>query len=436
MKMQDSVNYNTQKGLSSARSRILDELENKNKKVSGSEKHHGQVIRGAENSQFIASDKPNDINYKSLENVTFCDYLKTSVSNLNKFNKLMRELDGENGLFAVANIRLLKKDKGGNGYDTGFELRMVNKDTGEEVNAGFVYTSDAGKMTGGYIELKGEPCRKYQESHPEAWNKLIDLLESNEWGLSSCDLALDLHGDYALDNNISVPRLARRAYLGGLLMSDKLKDNGITTQKIDQAGDGWSDFTFGEMTIEKYDPLIDCMGGLTAYIGSKKNSPDYFKIYEKGKERLGKGVEIEGNDRAWVRIEHTLSKKTTKKVSWNALREPDKHFCRDRSAAREIMQDYRKHKLLIESESVLSVSQAKTKCLLLSHKKHFARMQAGGFISHQRKSGISDKKILDDLQKDGSYRVIDDTPNKDTDYNIVMDLQSRKVISQHDSLAV
>lgn len=388
---------------------VLDDVRNKNKQnVPENEPEHrdnaGACSDGVRSSNTYTEKlkssnrkSANVVDYKPSNNVVFCDYLKTSVRDVDMRDELLYTLARKNGVFRTVGITINEVKNKNTGYDNTAELRMKNPDDHEDTfNAGFFCFSDSGKMKGGYIELKGRPCQIMQSQYPEQWNELIDELEYHGWRLSSADLALDIHGDLALDKGITVPKLDMQAG-EGLFTSGKVKNKNISAVGRYPQGD-WSDINDGRTSRKDYDPREFCLDGLTIYIGSKR-SADRWKCYEKEKEMLSKGKGSSGNanELAWVRIEHTMKKTTTKPVNWNALREPDKHFSRDRAGLIEIMQDVRKRAKLDNVVSVVSETIKKTKSTKLRHGLFWANQSSCKAVLLAKREGMTNDQIINEL---------------------------------------
>lgn len=77
-------------------------------------------------------------------------------------------------------------------------------------------------------------------------------------------------------------------------------------------------------------------------MGVRKSADDFIRFYEKGKQLLGKDAEPISADRAWVRIEHEMSRKSTgREIPFDVLLNSDHYFCANRSRVRQIMNDLR-----------------------------------------------------------------------------------------------
>ncbi|HPQ96946.1 MAG TPA: replication initiation factor domain-containing protein, partial [Thiolinea sp.] len=211
--------------------------------------------------------------------------------------------------------------------------------------------------------------------------------------ISRVDVALDLSGEWCREQGYTVPLLFRAAVNDGLFRSDKQR-NPHMQQSFSTAGD-WSALVVGNITPDAYDPLVHCLAGLTAYIGNRKSSDDFFRIYEKGKELLGAMAEAESVDRAWIRIEHEMSRKASgRTLPLAVMLKPDEYFCADRGGVRAIMERLRQSRTLAAAEQWQRAQFRREKGLLLSKKIHWARQSYGRLIHTLTDRGISPEDII------------------------------------------
>ena len=222
------------------------------------------------------SDQGRILNSVPVSNlqITTIDWLRVTTSDLTAFTNTMGDLLADDGLFAHAGLDVRWKDKGLHGYEKSASI-MIWKDN-DYLTVGNIGTSEQGRNKGGLLELTGTGCKILQLEYPALWLELFDLLQHHEWRISRVDVALDLSGDYAKANGYNVPALFKQAVNDGLFQSDNLRNPNMK-QSFSTAGD-WSDLVVGNLTPETYDPIEHCPAGLTAYIGNRKSSDDFFRI--------------------------------------------------------------------------------------------------------------------------------------------------------------
>ena len=265
--------------------------------------------------------------HDALAHVTKVDWLRVTVSDVDAFTGTLNDLEG---ILFDADIAIQWMDKGLHGYEKSAALQ-VWRDS-DVLTVGHIGRSEGGRNRGGLFELTGTGCKILCLEYPALWDELYSLLVYHEWRISRVDVALDLPGDWCRQHGYTVPTLFRAAVNAGLLKSDRLRNPNLQ-QSFSTAGD-WSALVVGNITPDDYDPLQHCPAGLTAYIGNRKSSDDFFRIYEKGKELLGAMAEPESIDRAWVRIEHEMSRKASgRTIPLDVMLRPDDYFCTGRSGA-------------------------------------------------------------------------------------------------------
>lgn len=270
------------------------------------------------------------------------------------------------------------------GYDCSASLR-VWKDN-DFLTVGSIAYAEEGSHEGGLFELTGKGCQLFQVEYPGLWDELHDVLnevkcphEQIGWRIARVDMALDCVGEFALAHQITVPRLYKLGNFEGFFKSD-LARNPLMSQTFTPVGD-WSDFINGVLTPEEYDPLKHAPLGLTGYVGVRKSADDFIRFYEKGKQLLGKDAEPISADRAWVRIEHEMSRKSTgREIPFDVLLNSDHYFCANRSRVRQIMNDLRAFFFLADTASWKRKLFSREKMLMISKKIHYARHAYGRLI--------------------------------------------------------
>lgn len=363
-------------------------------KASGAQLIPRTVIRGGYGF-------PDNTKAKSAANITKIDWLRLTVTDLEAFHNSMGDIDGKGGILHSAGIETVWTEKGLHGYEQSAKL-LMRRDA-DYLTLGHIATSEAGRNKGGLFELTGLGCKLLQLSYPELWNELFSILQLNDWRISRADIALDLPGEYCIEHGYTVPSLFKQAVTHGLFKSDKLKNPNMQ-QSYSTAGD-WSALVVGGITPESYNPIEHCPAGLTAYIGSRKGSADFFRIYEKGKELLGAEAEPDSTERAWVRVEHEMSRKGTgREIPLDVMLRPDAYFALDRSGVRGLMDEYRASLSLEQAEQVQLAQFQKEKSLSLSKKIHWAKYSYGRLFRTLIHRGIEYEQIIEWLTREDGLK--------------------------------
>ncbi len=354
--------------------------------------------------------------------VTMVDWLRVTTSDLGEFNATLAELAEDGGILSEAGMDVKwKQGKGLHGYAESASI-LIWKDN-DYLTIGNIAYSEQGQNKGGMFELTGTGCKVLQVEYPALWLELYNLLTYHDWRISRLDIALDLSGAYCLEHKFTVPRLFRDAKKNDLFKSDANKNPNMKAA-IEPCGD-WSDITVGEIKIDDYDPLQHCPAGLTMYVGNRKSSDDFFRVYEKGKEILGKQAEPENVDRGWIRIEHEMSRKASgRKIPLDAMIRPDEYFCAGRSCVRAIMEAVRHDRELKAIQCWQREQFKREKSLMLSRKVHWARYTYGRTVRTLMEEGLTPEQIVDALAREAGlkefiYDLADYASNDDnqTDLN-------------------
>ena len=351
----------------------------------------------------VAPDEKNFVTIKPInKNVTSVDWLRTTTNDLDAFKSTLSELDGDNGLLENAGFDVKwRQGKGMHGYSESASI-LLWKDNDYMTVGNLAYSED-GRNKGGMFELTGIGCKVLQVEYPTLWSELHALLTEYTWRISRVDIALDLSGAYCQEHGFTVPKLMRDAKKSDLFKSDAAKNPNMKAA-IEPCGD-WSDMTVGELSIDDYDPIVHCPAGLTLYVGKRKSSDDFFRVYEKGKEILGKQAEPEAVDRAWIRIEHEMSRKASGRIiPLDAMIRPDEYFCAGRSNIRAIMEAVRNDRELKAIQCWQREQFQREKSLMLSRKVHWARHTYGRTIHTMRGLGWTDEQIVDALMRESGLK--------------------------------
>jgi len=346
--------------------------------------------------------------FNNQDSITALDWLRLTTNDLKSYRDTMSDLtinpergvlsqdDHCTGILEEAGMQVHWTDKGMHGYDVSASIKIW-KDN-DYLTVGNIAYSEGGRNKGGLFELSGVGCKVLQLEYPALWLELYNVLLLAEWRISRVDIALDLSGDYAQEHGYSVPVLFKQAVNEGLFKADAQR-NPLMKQSFQTAGD-WSPLVCGNLSAETYDPLQHCTGGLTAYVGNRKSSDDFFRIYEKGKQLLGAMAEPESIDRGWVRIEHEMSRKASgRTIPLDVMLRPDEYFCAGRSNVRAIMEQLRAHRDLQAIQSWQRAQFKREKGLLLSKKVHWARHTYGRLLRTLQDKGLSDSEIVEKLSR-------------------------------------
>ena len=324
-------------------------------------------------------------------NVTNIDWLRLTITDLQDFEHTLSEIDAEGGILECASIETRWSEKGLHGYDKSAKL-LIKRDR-DTLTVGHIARSESGGNKGGLFELTGVGCKMLQLQKPELWLELYTLFQFYDWRISRADIALDLPGQYCLDNGYTVPVLFRDVVNDGLFRSDKLRNPNMK-QTYSMVGD-WSPLAVGGITPENYDPLTHCKAGLTAYVGSRKGSADFFRIYEKGKELLGAEAEPDSVDRAWVRVEHEMSRRGTgREIPLDVMLRSDEYFAIDRSGVRNLMDEYRESLDFNHVHQIQLEQFKREKSLSITKKVYWAKHSYGRLFRTLVDMGIDYPQII------------------------------------------
>lgn len=357
----------------------------------------GHKQRGYCNTPGYEDDKKiHNTKAQADTNVTAVDWLRVTCTDLDAFTATMGDLTSEGGILNQADMDVKWKDKGLHGYERSASI-LIWKDN-DYLTVGNIAHSEKGTTKGGLFELTGTGCKVLQLEHPALWLELFDLLQYHDWRISRVDVALDLSGEYAREHGYTVPALFEKAVNAGLFQSDRLRNPNMK-QSFSMAGD-WSPLAVGNLTPATYDPLEHCPAGLTAYIGNRKTSDDFFRVYEKGKELLGGMAEPENIDRGWIRIEHEMSRKASgREIPLDVMIRPDHYFAANRGGVRAILDQLRDHQALQAAKEWQREQFKREKSLLLSKKVHWARHSYGRLMRTLIEQGISPAEIIEWLSR-------------------------------------
>lgn len=333
-----------------------------------------------------ALDCPRDGNTGSLysDNICFIDWLTATNSDDRLFKRFCFELTN---LLKKANIRAVLTDKGFRGYKSKSDLVITSGN--ESVLLGNLATGNV--REGGLFELNGKGCTLLRMSYPDLIPAIYSLFVDYEFRFSRLDTALDFQADYAIEKGYTVPKIMQAGVIAGLFDRDTQKSGkSLASNTIGQ----WGELMARGVDTASYDPLIHAQAGLTAYFGNRKSSPDFFRIYEKGKEQNGNLPEGD-IERAYFRIEHEMKRpdgKTT--IPLDAMIRPDAYFANGRSGVRSLLDDMRKHYKLDKVSELQRDHQKKLKVKRLSKKIEWLKVTGGRVLKTLQDQGASDSEIV------------------------------------------
>ncbi len=335
----------------------------------------------------------------AVEDVTTIDWFRATTNCLDDFHGLLSELRTHYGVLGCAGVRTQDLNKGFLGY-LHSEALLLEVD-GEIKQLGMIAYSEQNNNKGGLFELTGDGCSHFTQHYPELWYELYELLVTFHWRVTRLDIALDLLGEYALEQGITVPKLADAAENEDLFLSANAKGN-IHAPSVETAGKGWAKMLFGRITPDTYHPLEHAPAGLTVYIGNRKSADDFFRCYEKGKQLLGSKAAPDAIDRAWVRIEHEMKRHSGRTIPIDAMIRPDHYFAANRPKVRAIMDALRHSLAKAQATEWQKAVVRKEKDLILSKKMHWAKHSYGRLFKTLVDTGIGGNNIVQWLsQSDG-----------------------------------
>ena len=351
------------------------------------------------------SKNPSCTQTKDGLNITKIDWLRLTNTDLQAFEHTMSEVEGNGGILSNAGIEVRWSEKGLHGYTQ--SAKLVIKRDNDTLTVGHIAMAETGSNEGGMFELTGVGCKLYQLQYPDLWLELYTLFQYFDWRISRTDIALDLPGQYCLDKGYTVPALFQQAVTNNLFKSE-MNRNTKMKQSYSMAGD-WSPLVVGGVDPEAYDPLKHCPAGLTAYVGSRKGSASFYRIYEKGKELLGAKAEPESIDRAWVRVEEEMTRKNGRTIPLDIMLRPDEYFAINRPKARALMHEYRETLDLGQLEQAQLSQFKREKSLSVAKKVYWAKHSYGRLFRTLVDKGIDYAEIIDWLTRsDGLKECIFD----------------------------
>jgi DNA relaxase NicK len=262
------------------------------------------------------------------------------------------------------------------------------------------YNDDLSSSNCGCLfDASGTLCSYLQQNCPSVWLDLAKYLAGYNFRITRIDLALDLDGVYCRREGITVPRVLQAGKYHDYFSSSHSRNG--QSLKTNQFGD-WSDLSVGDIMVKDYDPAIHAPLGLTATFGAR-TSPNYFRVYEKGKQLLGMADEPDFSiDRSWLRFEQEIKRdKDGSDIPYETLIEPDAWFGIGRPNLRKLLEDYT---LFIFQHTVVAAQRAffmrKERNLSVRRKIYWARRSYGRLFRTMINEGIDPQGIVDSVLRE------------------------------------
>lgn len=362
-------------------------------------------------SSFKPEFKRRLLPFDYVESVTSVDWLRFTATEPYAVSYIIDELMA---LVASTDIAIYPISRRHLGYDQAYNLTLWYNNNNHVIGV-LAYTmpgSESLSATPGIsIEFTGDGCqylRRYAKQ--EFWLQLPDFIHYYNMRITRIDLALDLPGYYASKYNYTVPFFGKNY---DHYFRSSLSRNGQSLKR-GQAGD-WSDIIYDNVAnVDNYNPLLHCKAGITTTVGSR-SSPNYFRIYEKGKQLAG--LTGEDEDLAWIRIEQEIKRdKDGSNIPLEIILNPDAFFALNREI-RQVMLDYAA--LMSVEQRIVSANRlaAKAKNLLLSKKIYWLRRTYGRTIRTLLNSGLFVEDIVEMIQREcGLKNLVFDLELKDYDF--------------------
>lgn len=256
------------------------------------------------------------------------------------------------------------------------------------------YNDDVSSSNCGCLfDATGTLCTYLQEQCPTTWFRLVEYLASLSFRLTRVDLALDIDGAYARSSRLTVPRFLMLGKNADYFSSSHSRNGQSMTYAT--MGD-WSDLAVGDITIDDYDAAKHAPKGLTATFGAR-SSPNFFRVYEKGKQLLGMADEPDTSiDRHWVRVEQEIKRdKDGSPIPYECLLEPDAWFAIGRPCLRKLLSDYAvflgRHATI---SAVRNTFSKKERNLSVKRKIFWAKRAYGRLIRTMLDTGIDKDDVV------------------------------------------
>ena len=344
--------------------------------------------------------------YKQVECLTTVDWLRFTSPDPDAVEYILSDFTG---LLLETDLVLNEVARKHLGYEHSYSISLWYNNNIHIVGfLAYTLDVDGGFTPGISVEFTGDGCRYLRDQCSGVWRELPYLIDYYRARITRLDIALDIDGQYARDNNINIATIGA---MSDLFQSDFLR-NGKPMSK-GTAGD-WSIFAFDGVTVDSYDPSKHAPSGLTLNIG-RRTGAYFFRIYEKGKQLAG--LTGEDEDLAWIRIEQEIKRdKDGSNIPLEIILNPDAFFALNREI-RKIMLDYAA--LMSVEQRIVSANRlaAKAKNLLLSKKIYWLRRTYGRTIRTLLNSGLFVEDIVEMIQREcGLKNLIFDLELKDYEF--------------------
>jgi len=262
------------------------------------------------------------------------------------------------------------------------------------------YNDDVSASNCGCLfDATGVLCSYLQQCVPAVWLRLVSYLAGYKFRVTRVDLALDIDGVFAELGGWTVPRFLQLGKYDNWFASSHSRNG--QAMAYNQFGD-WSDMSVGDLLVKDYDPTKHSPKGLTATFGGR-TSPNYFRVYEKGKQLLGLADDADNSiDRRWVRIEQEIKRdKDGSDIPFEALLEPDAWFCIGRDNLRALLSSYA---AWLGSKTVIAAQRAvfsrKERSLSIKRKVYWAKRSYGRLVRTMLESGYDKDGVVEALLRE------------------------------------
>ncbi len=333
-------------------------------------------------------------------NFTSVDWLRATTTSMDDFYYLARHIITQS---KALGLHVEDANKGNLGYTHSFVISIKSTDASTIKQVGILaFSPDKERGThGGMFQLTGSGCNIFQANW-NVWYGLYIALDTVGMRLTRIDLAWDIKGNigfnFMKENNLTVPTVCKKGKLDGTFTADRAPK----ASTFSQAGD-WSAMTFGELPVEDYDPAKHCPRGLTGYFGTRASS-NYWRIYEKGKEQLGKAEDaalgsIDEVELSWIRIEREISRKNKEVIPLESMLHQDEYFVRGFSGVQELFNlwvDYNSGTPVIPAPYEAFTAKVKSS---IAKKVFWGRRAYGSLIKTLQSEGMKAEQIIDLLMR-------------------------------------
>ena len=336
--------------------------------------------------------------YKYIECLTIVDWLRFTSPNPDAVEYILSDFTG---LLFDTDLVLNQVNRSHLGYENSYSISLWYNNNIHIV--GFLaYTLDNDGVfnPGISIEFTGDGCRYLREQCLDVWCEIPYFIDYYCARITRLDIALDIDGEYARNNNINIATIGA---MSNLFQSEFLR-NGKPISKS-TSGD-WSIFAFDGVTVDSYDPSEHAPAGLTLNIG-RRTGAYFFRVYEKGKQLAG--LTGEKHDSWWLRIEQEAKRdKKTGEIPLEAILNPDAFFL-VRRPIRAVFKKYKEYVRSFGADSFFLLGRRRSdteKNLLLSKKLFWLKRSYGRTIRTLLSNNYDVHYIVDAIVREQGLKNI------------------------------